>query len=67
MESGHAGWLILEDECENNYFTEMCSGAEAGSYLRLMDFVDHSTLGMRVIKNKKKKKGGSNDGHAGTT
>ena len=22
----------------NNYFTEMCSGSEAGSYLRLMDF-----------------------------
>ena len=23
---------------ENNYFTEMCSGSEAGSYLRLIDF-----------------------------
>jgi len=22
----------------NNYFTEMCSGSEAGSYLRLIDF-----------------------------
>ena len=22
---------------ENNYFTEMCSGSEAGSYLRLID------------------------------
>jgi len=34
----------------------MCSSSEAGSYLRLMDFVYHSTLGLRVIKKKKKKK-----------
>ena len=33
----------------------MCSGSEAGSYLRLIDFVYHSTLGLRVIKNKKKR------------
>ena len=26
-----------------------CSGSEAGSYLRLIDFVYHSTLGLRVI------------------
>ena len=32
----------------------MCSGSEVGSYLRLMDFVYHSTLGLRVIKKKKK-------------
>ena len=32
----------------------MCSGSEAGSYLRLIDFVHHSTLGLRVIKKKKK-------------
>ena len=38
----------------NNFFTEMCSGPEAGSYLRLIDFVYHSTLGLRVIKKKKK-------------
>jgi len=37
-----------------NYFTEMCSGSEAGSYLRLIGFVYHSTLGLRVIKKKKK-------------
>ena len=37
---------------ENNYFTEMCSGSEAGSYLRRIDFVYHSTLGLRVIKKK---------------
>ena len=36
---------------ENNYFTRMCSGSEAGSYLRLIDFVYHSTLGLRVMKN----------------
>ena len=32
----------------------MCSGSEAGSYLRLIDFVYPSTLGLRVIKKKKK-------------
>jgi len=30
----------------------MCSGSEADSYLRLIDFVYHSTLGLRVIKKK---------------
>ena len=35
-----------------NYFTETCSGSEAGSYLRLIDCVYHSTLGLRVINNK---------------
>jgi len=33
----------------------MCSGSEAGSYLRLIDFVYLSTLGLRGIKKKKKK------------
>ena len=37
-----------------NYFTGMCSGSEAGSYLRLIDFVHPSTLGLSVIKKKKK-------------
>jgi len=46
---------ICSSQFENNYFTEMCSGSEAGSYLRLIDFVYHSTLGLRVIKKKKKK------------
>ena len=27
----------------------MCSGSEEGSYLRLIDLVYHSTLGLRVI------------------
>ena len=35
-----------------HYFAEMCSGSEEGSYLRLIDFVYHSTLGVRVIKKK---------------
>ena len=39
---------------ELNYFAETCSGSEAGSYLRLIDFVHHSTLGLRVIKKKMK-------------
>jgi len=33
---------------------EACRGSEGGSYLRLIDFVYHSTLGLRVIKKKKK-------------
>ena len=37
---------------QNQYFTEMCSGSEAGSYSRLIDFVYHSTLRLRVIKRK---------------
>jgi len=32
--------------------TDICSGSEAGSYLRLIDFVYHSTLGLRVLKKK---------------
>ena len=28
----------------------MCSDSEAGSHLRLTDFVYHSSLGLRVIK-----------------
>jgi len=31
----------------------MCSGSEMGSYLRRIDFVYHSTLGLRVIEKKK--------------
>ena len=32
----------------------MCSGSEAGSYLRFIDFVYLSTLGLRVIKKKRR-------------
>jgi len=41
----------------------MCSGSDAGSYVRLIDFVYHSTLGLRVIK-KKKPQGQSTFGDA---
>ena len=44
---------------KNNYFTEMCSSSEAGSYVRLIAFVYHSTLGLRVIKKKKSSGEGS--------
>jgi len=30
-------YLPHSSQFENNYFTEMCSGSEAGSYLRLID------------------------------
>jgi len=42
----------------NNYFTKMCSGSEAGSYLRLIDVVYHSTLGLRVIKKRRRTQAG---------
>jgi len=42
--------------------TEMCSGSETGLYSRRIDFVYHSTLGLRVIK---KKKDGPHDGAEG--
>jgi len=35
----------------------MCSGSEEGSYLRLIEFVYHSTLGLRVIKKKRRGEG----------
>ena len=44
----------MEWKEENIYFTETCSGSEVGSYLRLIDCVYHSTLGLRVGKKKKK-------------
>jgi len=47
---------LPDSQFKNNHFTEMCSGSEAGSYLRRIDFVYHSTPGLRVIKKKKKKK-----------
>ena len=48
----------VSSQFENYYVTEMCSGSEASSYLRLIDCVYHSTLGLRVIKKKKKKSTG---------
>ena len=49
--------LPTRSQFENNYFTEMCSGSQAGSYLRLIDFVYHSTLDWRVIKKKRRQAG----------
>ena len=41
---------------ENNYFTEMCSGSKAGSYVRLIDFVYYSALVLRGIKRIKRRR-----------
>jgi len=49
--------LGFSSQFENNYFTEMCSGSEAGSYLRCIDFVYHPTLGLRVIKKRRRSLG----------
>jgi len=58
MSTAHpASSAVQGGQFENNYLAEMCCGSEAGSYLRLIDFVYHSTLGLRVIK-KKKEEGG---------
>ena len=38
---------------------KMCSGSKTASYLRLIDFVYHLTLGLRVIK--KKREGGARE------
>jgi len=35
------GKAVIDTRAENNYFTEMCSGSEAGSYSGLIDFVNH--------------------------
>ena len=40
-------------ECDSVWGAAMCSGSEADSYLRLIDFVYHSTRGLRVKKKKK--------------
>ena len=39
----------------------MCSGSEAGSYLRLIDLVYHSTLGLGVIKKRGKGRSSGRD------
>ena len=44
----------VSSQFKNSYFTEMCSGSEEGWFLRLIDFVYHSTLGLGEIKKKKK-------------
>jgi len=42
----------IRSTAEAYLIPEMCSGAEAVSYLRRIDFVYHSTLAVRVIKKK---------------
>jgi len=54
----HEPQRIKRESVVVNYFTEMCSGSEAGSYLRLIDILYHSTLGLRVIKKKRSFVGG---------
>ena len=53
---------------KNYYLTEMCSGSEAVSCLRLIDFVCHSTLGLKVIKQRRRSEdsgGDASDGGVG--
>jgi len=45
--------FLLRSEAVPDYCREMCRGSETGSYVRLIDFVYHSTRGLRVIKKKK--------------
>ena len=47
--AGHCA-AQASSQFENNYFTETCSGSEAGSYSRLIDCVYHSNLGVGVIE-----------------
>ena len=39
---------------KNNYLTEMCSGSVAGSYVRLVDFMYHSTPRLSVMKKRRR-------------
>ena len=39
----------ISSEFVNNYFTDIRSGSEAVSYLRLINFVYHSILRLRVM------------------
>ena len=38
---GRLGWIVVQFgtvlDLENNYLAELCSGSEAGSYLRFID------------------------------
>ena len=49
-----AGERLAFAQLENNCFTETCSGSKAGLYLRLIDCVYHSTLGLRVMKKRRR-------------
>ena len=41
---------VRDPDIRERALAEMCSGSEAGSYLRLIDFVYHPTLVLRVLK-----------------
>ena len=49
----------LQKYFKNDHFTKKCSGLEAGSYLRFIDFVYQSTLVLRVIKKRRRTLGAS--------
>ena len=53
MASHVPGSVIRRTHDLHNYFTDMYSGSEAGSYLRLIDFCTTQLSGMRVIRMKK--------------
>ena len=50
---GEGGGVCIVALVRSDYSTEMCSGSEAGVYFRRIDFVFHSTLGLRIIKKKR--------------
>ena len=54
MSTSAGVWLTFA-QLENNCFTEMLSGSEAGSSLRLIDFMHHLTPGLRTITKKKER------------
>ena len=56
LDSGLSNTLRLK----NNYFAEMCSGSEEGSYLRLVDFF--VSLNARLKSNKEEKKANAPQG-----
>ena len=49
-----------EPSCKNNYFTEMCSGSEAGSYSRLIECVSVNTSIQSITEEE-----GEGAGHGG--
>ena len=52
LTSSISAWIGLADRFHNKNGW-VCSGSEAGTYVRLIDDVYHSTQGLRVIKKKK--------------
>ena len=55
-----SGWSTTPD---TSHPSSAALRTGAGSYLRLIDFVYHSNLGLRVTKKKKKKKTEHHPGH----